>query len=516
MRVDIITKGMVILMWSKKPSVALLAGLLLAGSSVPLWSATALGSPLPGPLYKLSSAPTVYVDRNGSLHAIASPKMLTDLGYTWSDLTTVKSLPASVGTPVNLVQPNGSTKVYFYQNDTLHWVPSQAMFQQNGFQWQNVYHVCSLPAPVGSPLTAATSPPASFSILSAFPNIAATNTKTLAIDALTTNGAVDTAYSGTLTVSNPTGNLTFKQPTGAYAAGPLTVSFAHGIGIVTIKAASTPGHAELRFGSNQMYLTIWPNTTSQIGWRVFTATKQSVSSINPLTATPAQLLVEPVDAAGHIVPGTMADQVGLFPNSSYPINVPFSAQSQFVASFYAQNQSIRYIFNGQIAGMSANVSAAYPMTIITSPLGAATVKVTNVQGSGTTSASVSAPVTNKEQAQLVTGIQANQTYSIQIQFETAQGQPILGLPALFGKTAYPTVSSSNQSINFSVSHSGRTTPSTLTYGHLGTNYVYLTYHTGSAHNTPDLVSLWGVPADYGNEPGSFTPPPIVELITNNF
>ncbi len=503
-------------MWPKKPFLTFLAGCLLAGASVPLLPAEALGASLPGPLYKLSSAPTVYVERNSSLHAIASPKMLFDLGYTWSDLQTVKSLPASVGGPVNLLQPNGSAKVYFYQNGTLHWVPSETMFQQSGFQWQNVYHVSALPAPIGSPLTQASSPPASFTTLSAFPDIAANGTKTLAIDALNINGAVDTAYTGTLTISSPTQNLTFKQSQGTYAAGPLTVSFSHGIGTLTVKATGTPGPAELRFGSNRLFLTIRPNTTSQVGWRVFTSNQEAVTSINPLTSVPAHLLVEPVDAAGNIVPGTMADQIDLGLDSSFPINIPFSAVPQPTASFYAQGQSIPYTFNGEIAGMPVTVSPAYPLTLTVFPLPAATVKVTKVQGAGLTPTPVSAPVTNQGQAQLVTGIQANQTYSIQIQLETAQGQPILGLPTLLGKNAYPTVSLQNQSVGFSVSHSGRTTPSTLTYGHLGTNHVYLNYQTGSSHNAPDLLSLWGTLSNYGNEPGSFSVPPIVELITNNF
>lgn len=509
-------------MLGTKARSALLGGLLLAAASFPLLPSGAEATTLPGPLYKLSSAPTVYVEQGGALHAVASPAMLFDLGYSWNDMTVVTRLPAPVGTPINLLQPHGSPKVYLYQNGQLHWIETSAIFKQNGFQWANVYPVNSLPAALGTPITGPITsnvPPGGFNSQSAFPDIPAGKTKTLTIDALNSNGSIDTAYQGTLTVSNPTNNLMFQNSPGSYVAGPFSVDFVHGIGTVTVKAGTTTGTAHLQFASNLLSLSILPDTSNQVGWRVFTAAKIPVTSVNPLTTVPANLLIEPVDAAGHIVSGTLADEVSLRVISSSPAirNLPFSASNPTVAILYAGSQGIPYTFNGQAFGVNIGASAAYPLTFSVVPRPAATVKVTAVQGPASSPApTLSNPVSNNGQIQVVTGIQANQTYHLQLQLETASQQPILGLPTLYGSKAYPILPSTNQSPSFSVSTNGRATPSSLEWDYLGVNHVYLTYRTGSANNVPDLLSLWGTLADYGNQPGSFAPTPIVELVTNSF
>ncbi len=523
-------KGVVCLMTLITARSAWLTGLLLASTSVGFLPGAANAAALPGPLYKLASAPTVYVEHGGSLHAIASPAMLYDLGYTWSDLTTVTILPAPVGRPVDLVKLANTPKVYLYQNGQMHWVESGKVFDQNGFQWANVYAVSKLPSPLGAPLTgiaapSLTVPPAaSYVSLSSFPYIPAGGTKTLAIDALTTTGAIDTTYNGTLTVLNPTDDLTFKNTAGTYVPGPVSISFTNGVGLLNIKAGPTTGDAALEWNNSGIPgLTILPNNTSQIGWRVFTTHGLPVSSIHPITG-PTKVLIEPVDAAGAIVPATLADNVALDLSSQAPYyqddlsNALVGGTPSFT-DVYAASTAVPYTFTGdEFGGGYIGVSPAYPATIGTAPDSAVNAKVTAVIGpSSTTAPVVSNPVSNnfgEIQTQLVTGIQPDQTYSIQLQLETDNNQPILGLFQLLGQQAYPTSASGGQMVTFSISTGGRATPSRLTYGHLGANHVYLTYHSGSANNVPDALSLFGTQNE--QLAGNMVDIPIVQLITNAF
>ncbi len=498
-----------------------MSGLLIAGSSILLVPGITNAATLLGPLYKLSSSTTVYVAHNGSLHAIASPTMLFDLGYTWKDVATVTTLPDPIGPSVSLLKPRSGSKVYLYQDGQMHWITNEQVFKQNGYQWDNVYGVSSLPAPIGSSITS-TSSAASFVSLSAFPYIPAGGTKTIAIDALNTNGAIDTSYNGTLTVSNSTDNLTLKDSTGTYGHGPITISFVKGIGIVTVGAGTKIGSAVLQAGPKQLLnLTIRPNTTAQIGWRVFTSAGVPVTSLDPVTSSDG-LLVEPVDVAGTIVPATMADNVSLFPDTNAPGYQSYISYLPFppappLTTVYASSSAPSFTFTGSYGGMDLGENLAYPITFLISPDSPANVKVTNVIGASSNSAPVvSNPVSNNiGQIQLVNGIQADQTYSIQLQLETNTGQPILGIPALFKNGAYPTTASPGQSPTFNVSTSARTTPSTLTFGHFGASHVYLTYHTGSANNLPDILSLYGTQNEQLYGPGlGYTP--IVQLVTNAF
>jgi hypothetical protein len=457
--------------------------------------------------------------------------MLYDLGYTWSDLTTVTALPAPVESPINLVKIANTPKVYFYQDGQMHWVESGKVFDQNGFQWANVYAVSKLPAPLGSPLTGiaapahTVSPAASYVSLSSFPYIPAGGTKTIAIAALNTTGAIDTAYDGTLTVSNPTHNLTFKNSAGTYVSGSVSVSFTKGVGLLMIKAGPATGTASLDWNNGSQGLTILPNNTTQIGWRVYTAHGVPVSSVNPITG-PTKVLVEPVDAAGAIVPATLADNVSLQIISQAPLYQDVRDHERCIlplTSVYAASTAVPYTFTGSTGstgseerGYYMGFSTAYPATLSTSPDSAANVKVTAVIGPSSTTAPVlSNPISNGiGQIQLVTGIQANQTYSIQLQLETDNNQPILGISQLLGTQAYPINASSGQLPTFSISAGGRSTPSTLTYGHRGVNHVYLTYHSGSANNVPDALSLYGTPMQSLAPCSSYIP--IAQLITNAF
>ncbi|AUW93071.1 hypothetical protein BXT84_03165 [Sulfobacillus thermotolerans] len=511
-----------------KSRAALVSGVLLVSSaSLIVPSTVADAATLPGPIYKLANAPTVYVDHNGSLHAVASPAMLYALGYQWSDLTTVKTLPAPVRSPITLLKLAASPQVYLYQNGQLHWIENGTVFRENGFQWANVYLVRKLPAPIGTPLTGITKgmgtvpPAASYSSLSAFPYIPAGGTKTIAIDALDANGSIDTTYNGDLTVSSSSSSVRFENSAGAIVLGPISVPFTNGVGKVTLKAAQVTGHVVLQWNTGSLPLTIMPNTTTQVGWRAFTASGTPISSLSPIT-TSTTVVLEPVDAAGAIVPGTLADNVALTLNSNAPGYQAYMEMSEWpgiptLQTLYASAQGTSYSFSGSAFGEPLGVSNAYPATFSVAPDAPANLKVTAV--TGPTSSAVpdlSAPVSNNiGQIQLVTGIRANETYQVQLQLETNNNQPILGIAQLFGSQAYPTTANATEVPTFSVSASGRSTPSTLTFGHVGTNHVYLTYHTGSANNVPDVLSLYGIQNEqlYGPDLGFV---PIVQLVTNAF
>ena len=276
---------------------ALLSGVLLISSTGLIFSsAIADAATVPGPIYKLSNGPTVYVDHNGSLHAVASPAMLYALGYQWRELITVKTLPASIGQPINLLKLPASPQVYWYQNGQLHWIENEKVFSANGFQWSNVYLVRNLPAPVGTPVTGiikgtnTESPPASYASLSAFPYIPAGGTKTIAMEALNANGSLDTAYNGSLSVSSSSTDVRLENHTGGGVLGPISVPFTNGVGTLTMKAAQVTGRVVIQWNTGSLPVTIMPNTTNQVGWRAFTASGTPISSLSPVTTSTTVVL----------------------------------------------------------------------------------------------------------------------------------------------------------------------------------------------------------------------------------
>ena len=297
--------------------------------------------------------------------------------------------------------------------------------------------------------------------------------------------------------------------------------FTDGVGKLTMKAAQVTGHVVIQWNSGSLPLTIMPNTTNQVGWRAFTVGGTPISSLSPVT-TSTTVVLQPVDAAGVIVPGTLADNVNLTLNSNAPgyqvyIGMLMSPGVPTLQTFYASNQAASYYFSGSAFGVNLGVSNAYQATFSVVPAAPANLKVTAVTGPTSSAApEVSAPVSNHiGQIQLVTGIHANETYQVQLQLETNNNKPILGIAQLFGSQAYPTSANSDEVPTFSVSTSGRSTPSTLTFGHIGTNHVYLNYHTGSANNVPDVLSLYGIQNESLYGPGlGFVP--IVQLMTNAF
>jgi hypothetical protein len=407
----------------------------------------------------------------------------------------------------------------------LHWIENEKVFSANGFQWSNVYLVRNLPAPVGTPVTGiikgtnTESPPASYASLSAFPYIPAGGIKTIAIEALNADGSLDTTYNGSLSVSSSSTYVRFENNTDSFVLGPISVPFTDGVGKLTMKAAQVTGHVVIQWNSGSLPLTIMPNTTNQVGWRAFTVGGTPISSLSPVT-TSTTVVLQPVDAAGVIVPGTLADNVALALNSNAPDYQGYLSEFPGVPTLqtlYASAQGASYYFSGSAFGVNLGVSNAYPATFSVVPADPANLKVTAVTGPTSSAApEVSAPVSNNiGQIQLVTGIHANETYQVQLQLETNNNKPILGIAQLFGSQAYPTTANADEVPTFSVSTSGRSTPSTLTFGHVGTNHVYLTYHTGSANNIPDVLSLYGIQNEPLYGPGlGFVP--IVQLVTNAF
>ncbi|PSR35490.1 MAG: hypothetical protein C7B46_00420 [Sulfobacillus benefaciens] len=109
-----------------------------------------------GTVLHLSNNPQYYIAKNDTLHWIPNPQTFNALGLSWSHTVTVSALPLPIGTPVTLIKLANSPKIYQEQGDALHWIPTAQMFDNLGYQWSNVFTVNSLPFPVGTPDTALT------------------------------------------------------------------------------------------------------------------------------------------------------------------------------------------------------------------------------------------------------------------------------------------------------------------------------------------------------------------------
>lgn len=117
---------------------SVLAGSVLGGGSA--FAAT------PGGLYQQNGQPAVYLDQNGSLHHIASAGLFNAMGLSWSAVHHVAALPAPIGSPVDLIRPRGSSKVYFLHGTMAEWISSAQAFNQAGFSWAAVHPVAWIPA----------------------------------------------------------------------------------------------------------------------------------------------------------------------------------------------------------------------------------------------------------------------------------------------------------------------------------------------------------------------------------
>ncbi len=140
--------------------------------SVSTWQAgydfTIVPSIPSGVLIGTPNSSDIYVAENGHLHWIPSAAIFNASGYQWSQvykggdphLTLTNPwnnvLPISPGTPKELLQVKGTSKIYALMNGSLHWIPSWSQFQSFGFQPSGIQPVNYLPYPIGSPLTSIT------------------------------------------------------------------------------------------------------------------------------------------------------------------------------------------------------------------------------------------------------------------------------------------------------------------------------------------------------------------------
>ena len=107
-----------------------------------------------------SGHPQVYLNEAGTLHWIPSRSLFYALGGNWSQVAVVSRLPEAVSTPVQWIRQNGKPQVYQITQNTLHWIPSAAVFRQLGLSWDQVALVNRLPYVVGAPVSSPSSPPA--------------------------------------------------------------------------------------------------------------------------------------------------------------------------------------------------------------------------------------------------------------------------------------------------------------------------------------------------------------------
>jgi spore germination protein YaaH len=125
-----------------------------------------------GSLYRVAHQSTVYVLDAGTLDAIANGVVFRDMGFAWSAVKTVTSLPAyPLGSPITsptLLLADGTLwrvvstgQVYVDENGRLCHIASAHLFNTLGFQWQNIHNVSTLGnAPTGQAIASATIPPA--------------------------------------------------------------------------------------------------------------------------------------------------------------------------------------------------------------------------------------------------------------------------------------------------------------------------------------------------------------------
>ncbi len=118
-----------------------------------------------GTLLKTPGQPAVYLVWQGILRHIASGQVFSQMGLDWQSVRVVPEIMAnwpvgsSLDHPVSY-WPSGTVlrvqdqpDVYEVVNQTLHHIPSAAMFHSLGYHWRGVRSVAALPYPVGSPMT---------------------------------------------------------------------------------------------------------------------------------------------------------------------------------------------------------------------------------------------------------------------------------------------------------------------------------------------------------------------------
>lgn len=394
-----------------------------------------------------ASHPTVYLQRNGTLHAIGSAQEFYDLGYSFSDVHRANLLPDPIGKPIELFRQTANPKVYLLQNGTLHWISTPAQLYALGYTFHDVYKVSVLPDPIGAPETVPSTTPTSLDFLSGFPYLPATSgvTKTIALYALTSTGTIQSLYSGQATVqwSSNAAGLQLGNSVSAVNS-PITVTFHQGVAHVNVTtgtgAIGTQAQllAEIAGSTSETHLTLTlvsANSSVQAGYRVYTPSGTPVSGLTPLwDNTPTEALqIKPVNGFGNPVAAQVGDPVvtGLVTgepgDQAYMEHVNMSSGATSTAITFNDEET------DESGPMTPTKSPGVIRVYVSVPREALVTRVVN-QETGA-QMSLTSPIYNYldnsssvEFTQNLSGIVANQSYLVTVAFDSAQGSQIVGSP----------------------------------------------------------------------------------------
>ncbi len=201
-----------------------------------------------GTLLRQTGTPSVYMVQNGTLEHVMSASVLLGMGYSWNQVQDVPSLPGMpAGAPLSsparafptgtLLEVSGQPAIYLVQTGVLRHIPSAQVLENLGFTFSDVIKVSSLP---GLP----TGPAMDSSVLPANTtgNVQSPGTASPAIALTATQngqGYWILQSDGTVT---PFGDAQgFGEPSGAIQSTGLVVSFdQRGYDVLTNKGQALP------------------------------------------------------------------------------------------------------------------------------------------------------------------------------------------------------------------------------------------------------------------------------------
>lgn len=123
-----------------------------------------------GTVFRIGHRNAVYVVNNGHVDHVASASVFRAMGYTWSNVTSLPTMPSlpqgsaikspsTILTTGTLWRVGHGNAVYLYDNGTLRHIPSVRMFHDLGFRFSAVHNLSSTShIPIGSALGSTTVP----------------------------------------------------------------------------------------------------------------------------------------------------------------------------------------------------------------------------------------------------------------------------------------------------------------------------------------------------------------------
>lgn len=92
-------------------------------------------------LLKSADNPKVYLISGGKKRHITDPAAFEGQGLDWDDITVVSAKELNFYQSVSgvtLMRTSGDAKVYFITGGERQWVPSESVFKQRGFKWEDI------------------------------------------------------------------------------------------------------------------------------------------------------------------------------------------------------------------------------------------------------------------------------------------------------------------------------------------------------------------------------------------